>query len=109
MDIEAAIAMLREPPEDGLPETIYDDLHATYSTLSERAGIADGAEAKVAELSAVNEGLAQEVSRLKAHNYDLLMATAGDPGEHAAESQDDDDDDSTSIDDLFSDPDKDEN
>lgn len=53
---------------DEPPETIYDDLSASYHNAME------GAESKIAESAAVIEALNSEIEKLKAQNFDLLMA-----------------------------------
>lgn len=70
MDIDALIATLRNPGEDGLPDGIYDDLSASATALRE------GSASLVAEKEAVIAELTAELQRLKAHNYELLMAVA---------------------------------
>lgn len=67
-DFEELLSKLRNPGEDGPGETIYDDLNAAYN---DRVSAGD---AKVNELSTVNETSAAEIARLKAHNYDLLAS-----------------------------------
>lgn len=56
---------LRNPGEDGLPETIYDDLLADYTHDTSTR------DAKIAELSESHAASLAEVERLKAANYDL--------------------------------------
>lgn len=106
MNVEELIALLTNPPEEGNPDTIYDDLLSAYGAETTAwAGERDSASARIQEL----EG---EISRLKAHNYDLLTNSAagaadqqeadeldGDPAE---ESSDD-----LTYDALFADKDKD--
>ena len=67
-DFNELLSALRNPGDDGLGETIYDDLNAAYN---DRVSAGD---AKVAELSTANETSAAEIARLKAHNYDLLAS-----------------------------------
>jgi hypothetical protein len=67
MTFEELIAALREPGEDGVSPTIYDDLTASYSAVTE------GSAAKIAELEETINAQTAEISRLKAVNYDLLM------------------------------------
>ena len=89
------------------PETIYDDLSLAYSTMLEsssakvselEASAAAAAEAHAADIQARDA----EISRLKAVNYDLLMATpSADPEDGGSEPDSEEDDGQMSIDDLF--------
>lgn len=95
MDFNELVALLREPGEDGLPETIYDDLTLSYNDAVE------GGASRLAESEATNASLVAEVARLKALNFDLLMAASG---ETSDEDENDDNDDSNgtpSIESLF--------
>lgn len=100
MDFEDMINALMNPGEEGVPETIYDDIRGAYSGVSERA---DSADAKIAELAEANESLLSEVASLKAKNYDLLMSVSSDNGETDVESADDADtaDDDGGVEDLI--------
>ena len=101
MDIESLIAMMRNSGEDGIPETIYDDLSASYTELGSTSG------AKVAEHEATIAQLSAELSAAKAHNYDLLMQSAPAPAaaeetsEESSEESGDDDDSIGDDDDFF--------
>lgn len=53
---------------DEPPESIYDDLTAAYHNA------VDGASAKLAESDEVVKALNSEIEKLKAQNFDLLMA-----------------------------------
>lgn len=75
MGFHELIAQVREPGDDGLPASIYDDLTAEYD------GLAEASAAKVNEISQRVQAYESEISRLKSTNYDLLMASAGDNGE----------------------------
>lgn len=68
---------------DDPPETIYDDLSSAYHTAVE------GSAAKIAESEGVIEALNDEISKLKAQNFDLLMAAPAEPSE-SSESEDED-------------------
>lgn len=72
-EFEELLSKLRNPGDDGPGETIYDDLNAAYNN---RVSAGD---AKVSELSTVNETSQAEIARLKAHNYDLLSQQQGNP------------------------------
>ena len=101
MDFESLIAALRNPGEDGIPETIYDDLSASYTELGSTSG------AKVAEHEATIAQLSAELSAAKAHNYDLLMQSSANAGapeteqENESEETDSDDDSIGDDDDFF--------
>lgn len=88
------LALLREPGEDGVPETIYDDLSGEYASLTDSSG------AKVAQLEEQLQAQIEENSRLKAMNYDLLMSA---PSDDADEPADDpiEDDEPAGIESLF--------
>lgn len=66
-DIRQIIESLRTPPDEGNPDSIYDDLLTAYGDESD--GWAAGMGEKDNAIAALNS----EVSRLKAANYDLLM------------------------------------
>lgn len=94
MAFEDLLSQLRNPGEDGLPESIYDDLAGEYSLAVE------GGAFRAAELQSQLEASGAEVARLKAMNFDLLTANAGpavveEPGaaEAAADAVDEDDED----------------
>jgi hypothetical protein len=76
MTFEEILALLRDPGEDGLPDGIYDDLSSSYT------GAVEGGAAALSEQGAANESavaeLTAEIARLKALNFDLLMAASGD-------------------------------
>lgn len=100
MDFEQMLELLRNPPEDGLPETIYDDMGASHASAIETR------EAKIAQMTADMEASIQErdseISRLKSANYDAMMsASAGDNGEREETEDDTDDDEETGIEELF--------
>lgn len=52
------------------PDTIYDDLGNAYNSL------ADSGNAAVAEYALKIEELEREIQKLKAHNYELMMASS---------------------------------
>ena len=91
------MALLRDPGEDGLPETIYDDLSLSYSTAVE-GGTAALNTADAAHVAAATE-LVGEIARLKALNFDLLMAAGTETSEKPAETANESDE--PSIDSLF--------
>ena len=99
MDFESLIAMMRNPGEDGIPETIYDDLSASYTEMSSTSG------AKVEEQNALIAQLSAELTAAKAHNYDLLLQTgansAPEPEAEEPEAENPDDPDSIGDDDDF--------
>lgn len=90
MDFEQLIAMMRNPGEDGIPETIYDDLSASYTELSSTSGAAlEQANATVAQLQA-------ELTAAKAHNYELMMQTPVASADNSVDDESNDDSDSDS-------------
>jgi len=99
MTFEELIALLQNPGDDGLPETIYDDLSASYN------GMAEGGAAKVAQLE---EALAEATTKLTgvmAHNYELLTAVqVGNPEDVSGDLDEvnEGDEDAVTFDDLIS-------
>lgn len=75
----------RNPGDNGVPETFADDLQETYTEeISIRdAAIADR-EQKLADAEKAKQERDAEVTRLKAVNYDLLVAApkAGNPADN---------------------------
>lgn len=76
MDFHGLLDTLRNPPEEGLPEDIYDNLQGAYDTVTENF---DNATAKIDSLTKENEGLNSTisglndtVSGLKSKAYDLM-------------------------------------
>ena len=70
MDFNSLVDMLQNPPEDGLPATIYDDLRGAYDEVS--SGF-DSAKTKIEEMTSQNGELNDLVNSLKSKNYDLLL------------------------------------
>lgn len=95
MDFNELVALLRNPGDDGLPETIYDDLTSSYNLAVE------GGAASLAASEAEVASLREEVSRLKALNFDLLMAAGGEKSEDETTDETTEPIGETSIDDLF--------
>lgn len=100
---EELLALAREPGENGLPDTIYDDMEFAYQdALAQAAQDADGNTARIQELES-------RVSKLTSENYDLLMnsSATGNEGDTSgngapgSESDEDDEPDTKTIDDLF--------
>ena len=107
MTFDELVALLREPGEDGLPETIYDDLSASYTGAVEGGAAALTAQDEVnqaaltaqAEVSsAAAAELVAEIARLKALNFDLLMAAGTETEKNETEPESTDE---PSIDSLF--------
>lgn len=76
MDFHGLLDTLRNPPEEGLPEDIYDNLQGAYDSMSENF---DNATAKIDSLIKENDGLNSTigglndtVSGLKSKAYDLM-------------------------------------
>lgn len=95
MDFNELVALLREPGEDGLPESIYDDLTSSYNLAVE------GGASRLAESEAAAAELVAEVARLKALNFDLLMAAGGETSTEDDNDNDNDSNDTPSIESLF--------
>lgn len=103
MDFEQLIAMLRNPGEDGLPDTIYDDLSASYTEATSTANAAaTTANNRVAELELA-------LLKAKADNWDLTqmlpVAESQEPDNNDSNDSDDDSDDVGDDDDFFEDKD----
>lgn len=96
MDFAELIAMLRNPGEDGIPDTIYDDLSASYTDATSTR------DAKITQSSADLESLQAELIAAKAANWDLVQqipqvdssdnSGENDPSETDADDVGDDDD-----------------
>lgn len=76
MDFHSLLDTLMNPPVEGLPEDIYDNLQGAYDTMSENF---DNATAKIDSLVKENDGLNSTisglndtVSGLKSKAYDLM-------------------------------------
>ena len=89
------LGSLREPGDDGVSPTIYDDLTTEYDAME------SGGAAKVAELSDAIAARDAEIAALKAQNYDLLMAVAADDPDDDSPTDDEPDESGSAIDDLF--------
>lgn len=74
MDFEELLSKLQNPGDDGLPETIYDDLRASHT------GIVESSTAALSERDASIADLTSQVESLKAKNWDLYtqVQAAGD-------------------------------
>lgn len=87
------LGILRNPGDDGVPDTIYDDLVQDYDTVFQGyTANTEQQRARIAELEA-------ETSRLKSANYDLLMSVG--TGDDLENQQDNEQDKEISFDDLF--------
>lgn len=91
MDFHGLLDTLRNPPEEGLPEDIYDNLQGAYDTVSENF---DNASAKIDSLVKENDGLNSTisglndtVSGLKSKAYDLMtqVGVTGDDKQETSE------------------------
>lgn len=91
MDFHGLLDTLRNPPEEGLPEDIYDNLQGAYDTVSENF---DNATAKIDNLVKENDGLNSTisglndtVSGLKSKAYDLMtqVGVTGDDKQNNSE------------------------
>lgn len=89
------VSALRNPGDEGVPDTIFDDLTNEFNATFE------GYTANTAQKEAEIARLSGEVSRLKSANYDLLtrVSTADEPLN--GDGPDDADDNPVSINTLF--------
>ena len=81
MEFAELIEALRNPGEDGIPATIYDDLSASYT---------DATSTRDAKIQVTETDLAAaqaEILQLKAMNYDLLIAAGVDNSENSGENE----------------------
>lgn len=69
-DFAELLNELRNPSEDGPPETIYDDISNTYNHAVETR------DAKISESEERIRESESEISRLKSANYDLMMSSS---------------------------------
>lgn len=79
---EELMHLFRNPGDDGLPDSFADDLAAAHSEeLSVRDAAVSARDGSVAEIQEKLNAATAEQLRLKAVNYDLLMAApnAGTP------------------------------
>lgn len=90
MDFAELIAALRNPGEDGVPDSIYDDLSASYTdATSTRDAKITTSESRVAELEL-------ELLAAKAANWDLFQQIPqGDPDPNSGDNDPDPDSDDT--------------
>lgn len=69
-DFNDLLNELRNPSEDGPPETIYDDIAGAYNHAIETR------DAKITESEQRIKDSESEISKLKSANYDLMMASS---------------------------------
>lgn len=100
MDFEELLALLQSPPEDGLPETVYDDITGLYNGAVERG---DGADARIAQFEQQLAEKEAEITALKARNYELLEQVGSTPAEPETSPEDVLPDESEGIESLFDD------
>lgn len=96
MDFEALVGLLQNPGDAVVPPTIYDDIRSQYNGLSENFS---SAQAKINELTESNSVLSDQLSKMKAANYDLLTQVQGKPVEPEGDSDDSGDSDADDGDD----------
>lgn len=78
MDFAELLALLQNPGEEGVPDTIYDDITASYDgTVSALRDAGDGAAAQVVELEEKCLALEAEISRLNSMLFDQTMNSEG--------------------------------
>lgn len=93
--IQELLEQLRNPGEDGVPDSIYDDIAGAYNEALE---IRD---AKINELSSAAQEHEAQISALKSANYDLLMASGAPSDDEGDDGGDDDGDEPSGVDSLF--------
>lgn len=101
MDFTELLAMLTNPGEDGVPDTIYDDLSASYTDATSTR------DAKIAETSTAYDALVLELQAAKAMNYDLMLSQVADSGESDENESDSDSEDNDTPPDSDTDDDSD--
>jgi len=82
---EELMEQFRTPPEGGLPETFAEELQNAYTEeISIRDAAVADREQKIADAEKARAERDAEVTRLKAVNYDLLVAApkAGNPADN---------------------------
>lgn len=79
-DIEELIAQLQNPGDDGLPDTIYDDLRNAHTAAIDE--VRSSARVKLEESDALITQRDEEINHLKGLNWDLFeqVSKAGDDG-----------------------------
>ena len=92
------IALLRDPGDNAIAPSIYDDLLSDYDS---QVALAEGSGAKLAVYEAMVSELSETVARLKSHNYDLLTQVSATPDDAPDDTTDDAAEESTGVDDLF--------
>lgn len=98
---EELMEKFRNPGETGVPENFADELTTAYQNdLSVRDAAVQEREQRLADAVAAQAERDKEITRLKAVNYDLLIA-APKPGEKTGEQINDDDAGPRGIDSLF--------
>lgn len=101
MTFEEMLEQLRNPGEQGIPADFADQLHAAYQNdISVRDAAVKDRETKIQESIDAQARYDAEITRLKAVNYDLLIA-APKPGAPAGENENLDDSEPHGIDSLF--------
>ncbi len=95
MGFSELLQTLQNPGDDGVPDTIYDDLTTEYNM------VVDGGAASAAEHESVVSQMASEIERLKALNFDLLVASGVSDEPETIPEDSDDEPESPTIDSLF--------
>ena len=102
MDFTEMLEMLRNPPESGVPDDIFDQLASDVLGREQRDRDAlEGAQHRITELETNSQAHAAEIARLKAQNFDLLMSTGAANGGGDDAGKDDESDKPLTTDDLF--------
>lgn len=93
-DFNDLLNELRNPSEDGPPETIYDDIASAYNHAVETR------DAKISESEQRIRDSESEISKLKSANYDLMMASSVKEDSDSGDSEGDEEP-AEGIEDLF--------
>lgn len=95
-DFNELLSTLRNPGDEGAPETIYDDLSAAYN---DRISSAD---AKISQESEARAAAEAELQRVRAHNYELLLGNPATVTNGVRQEQDTPEEPVISLDDIIS-------
>lgn len=92
MTFEEMMELLRNPPESGVPENIFDELSSEVLGREQRDRDAlEGAQTRISEMENAVASHASEIERLKAQNFDLLMSSGAKGGDDSGQDNDDTD------------------
>jgi len=102
MDFTEMLELIRNPPESGVPDDIFDQMGSYVLGREQRDRDAlEGAQHRIAELESSSQAHTDEIARLKAQNFDLLMSTGAGSAGGGDSGGDDESDKALTTDDLF--------